>query len=227
MTYTAYVTVRLNSKRVPKKSIKKIGGSSLVNTAITKLNQITSLNEIILYCSDDSIQNYITGNINYNFIKRPSEFDGDFVTFNDILDSLIDNIKTDYIVFLCVTSPFISVETINDMIEKVESKKYDSSFLAYEINSFCWYDNNPLNYIISTPDVNPEYANLINRTQDLKPVVVENTGLYIFSVDLYKKHKRRIGFNPYIKVVDELEAWDIDTPEDFEIAKLIGKKYGS
>ena len=144
-----------------------------------------------------------------------------------IFVSLIDNIKTDYIVFLCVTSPFISVETINDMIEKVESKKYDSSFLAYEINSFCWYDNKPLNYIISTPDVNPEYANLINRTQDLKPVVVENTGLYIFSVDLYKKHKRRIGFNPYIKVVDELEAWDIDTPEDFEIAKLIGKKYGS
>ena len=101
MTYTAYVTVRLNSKRVPKKSIKKIGGSSLVNTAITKLNQITSLNEIILYCSDDSIQNYITGNVNYNFIKRPSEFDGDFVTFNDILDSLIDNILHYINFYLC------------------------------------------------------------------------------------------------------------------------------
>ena len=217
MSYTAYVTVRLNSKRVPKKSIKKIGGSSLVNIAITKLNQITPLNEIILYCSDESVQNYIDEGLNYKFIKRNKKLDGDFITFNEILDTVIDEIKTKYLLFFSVTSPFIKVSTIEDMIDNINSGEFDSSFLAEHVNGFCWYNNQPLNYDPTN----------VCRTQDLSPVIVENSGLYIFSVDLYKKYKRRIGFNPYIKLVDKVESWDIDTIDDFKIAEIIGKEYGS
>ena len=99
------------------------------------------------------------------------------------------------------------------MIEKIKSNKYDSAFLAYEVNNFCWFDNKPLNYNISSD---------VKRTQDLKSVVVENSGLYIFSKEMYKKHKRRIGFNPYIKTVGTTEAWDIDNNEDLKIAEILG-----
>ena len=53
-------------------------------------------------------------------------------------------------------------------------------------------------------------------------MVVENSGLYIFSKEMYKKHKRRIGFNPYIKTVGTTEAWDIDNTEDLKIAEILG-----
>lgn len=214
MKFTGYITVRLNSKRLPQKSIKSISNSPLINTAVKKLNQIKDLENIVLYCSDDSVKNYIDKNLEYEFVKRPKSLDGDLTTFNDILDSLIDKIETEYIIFLSVTSPFISVNTIKDMIQNIKDKEYDSSFLAYETKNFCWYKGEPLNYKLS---------NKVKRTQDLSPIIVENSGLYIFSVDLYKKHRRRIGFNPYIKVVDTIESWDIDTPEDFKMAQIIGE----
>ena len=213
MKFTGYITVRLNSTRVPEKSIKTIGNDSLVNTAIKKLSTIPDVNNTLLYCSTPKINNYIDSNLTYKHIIRSKELDGDFTTFNNVLDSIIDDIKTDYIIFLSVTSPFIKKSTIEDMIEKIKSNKYDSAFLAYEVNNFCWFDNKPLNYNISSD---------VKRTQDLKSVVVENSGLYIFSKEMYKKHKRRIGFNPYIKTVGTTEAWDIDNTEDLKIAEILG-----
>ena len=76
--------------------------------------------------------------------------------------------------------------------------------------TFCWYKNSPLNYSLEAPTP---------RTQDLDPVLMETSGLYIFSKEDFKHNSRRIGINPYIKLVDDVESWDIDTPEDFLIAK--------
>ena len=211
MKFIGYVTVRLNSKRVPFKSIREISGVPLVSKAISILNRVNSISETILYCSQDCIKKYIDPDSKYSFIKRPSYLDGDNITFNDILESIIDDIDGDYIVFLSCTSPFIKPETIQDMINKIEAGDYDSAFLANELYSFCWFDGKPLNYELDN----------VPRTQDLKPVIQETSGLYIFSKELFKKHKRRIGFNPYIKTVDMFEGWDIDTMDELRIAEYI------
>jgi CMP-N-acetylneuraminic acid synthetase len=97
------------------------------------------------------------------------------------------------------------------MINRIETNEYDSAFTAYKHQMFSWYNGKPLNY-------NPSN---VPRTQDISPVLVETSGLYIFSKDLYKNYKRRIGFNPYIKEVDIFEGWDIDTIKDWEIAEWI------
>jgi len=211
MKFIGYVTVRLNSKRVPFKSIREIDGVPLVSKPISILNQVDSISETILYCSQECIRNYINPELRYLFIKRPSHLDGDNITFNDILESIIDDIDSDYVVFLSCTSPFIKPETIQDMINKIETGDYDSAFLATELYSFCWFDGKPLNYELDN----------VPRTQDLKPVIQETSGLYIFSKELFKKHKRRIGFNPYIKIVDMFEGWDIDTMDELRIAEYI------
>ena len=212
-TFTGYITVRMNSERVPNKSIAKVNGSSLINTAVKKLNQIKVIDNILVYTSDHEFQNHIQKGLRYDFVKRDEKLDGNKVTFNEILDTIIDKIKTDYLVFYSVTSPFIKVETIKDMMQKIIDKENDSSFLAQTIDGFCWYDNKPLNY--DPKDV--------GRTQDIEPVILENSGLYIFSVKKYKKNRSRIGFNPYIKLADKIECWDIDTPEDLKIANVLGE----
>ncbi len=137
--------------------------------------------------------------------------DSDTTTFNDVLESIIDKMETDYIVFLCCTSPFISSQTIRDMINHIVSDDFDSAFTAFNLQSLCWFDGKPLNY--DPADV--------PRTQDLHPVIVETSGLYIFSRELFRKYRRRIGFKPYIKIVDMFEGWDIDTMEDLKMAEMI------
>ena len=211
MKFVGYVTVRLNSKRVPFKSIRKLNGVPLVSNTISILNRVDSISETILYCSQDSIRDYIDSELRYIFIKRPIHLDGDNITFNDILETIIDKIDGNYIVFLSCTSPFVKPETIQDMIDKIETGDYDSAFLATELYSFCWFDGKPLNYKLDS----------VPRTQDLEPVIKETSSLYIFSKELFKKHKRRIGFKPYIKIVDIFEGWDIDTMDELRIAEYI------
>lgn len=214
MKYLGYVTVRLNSKRVPQKSVREVGGIPLIERAIATLNQVDAISDSILYCSDEIIKRYIEPQQRYTFIKRSKHLDADDTTFNEVLESIIDDLDTDFIVFLSCTSPFIKAATIQNMIYQIENSGYDSAFAATEAKTFCWFNNKPLNY-------NPSN---VPRTQDIEPVIIEASSLYIFQKKLFNKNKRRIGFNPYIKIVDAFEGWDIDTPDDLKMAELIAAR---
>ena len=58
------------------------------------------------------------------------------------------------------------------------------------------------------------------RTQDLQPVIAEQSGLYVPTRELFER-AGRIAETPYILRVDEIEAHDIDTSNDFRLAELI------
>lgn len=210
MIFTGYYTIRLNSTRLPRKSIKFLGGIPLINYSLSTLNEVDKVNGTVLYSSED-LSKYINKGLKYTYIERPKYLDGNYTTFNDILDTVVDRLEADFIVFLSCTSPFIKPETIDDMICSIENYGYDSAFTAFKYQSFSWYDDKPLNYNI----------NNVPRTQDIKPVFIETSGLYIFSKTLYKQFGRRIGFNPYIKEVDIFEGIDIDAAKDWEIAEWI------
>lgn len=61
----------------------------------------------------------------------------------------------------------------------------------------------------------------IPRTQDLKPLYRETTGLYIYESRLILEENRRIGEKPMLLEADWKEAVDINNPEDFVIADAI------
>ena len=96
----------------------------------------------------------------------------------------------------------------------VNSDVVSDVFTAFNLKNFCWFKGQPLNYDPSN----------VPKTQDLQPVIVETSGLYIFSKELFQKYKRRIGFKPHIKIVDTFEGWDIDTMEDLKMAELIADR---
>ena len=117
----------------------------------------------------------------------------------------------DIYVFMHATAPFVSTSTMIECIEKVKSGQYDSAFCATIIQDFLWMDNKPINFDASN----------LPRSQDLKPIYRETSGVYVFTKDVFLNHKRRIGDNPYIKVVSYKESVDINNPEDFELAKAV------
>ena len=200
--------IRLNSKRLPNKSILELGGKKLSNYMIEKMSKVNNVATPIVYSSEDFLS---SENLKYRFLKRQKHLDED-VLFNDLMNSVIDKIDADFVLFFCVTSPFIRVSTINDIIEKIKSKKYDSAFTAYEVKNFCWYKDKPVNYDLDAA---------IPPTQSLKPIICETSSFYLFRKDLFLENERRIGYNPFVKIVSQIEGHDIDYPEDFEIAKAL------
>jgi len=212
MKITALVPSKLNSERVPLKSIKKLGGIPLANYTIRLLNKIPSIDEIILYASEPTVCKHIQHGLRYEFLKRPGYLDSQEAKIQDIIREFLKQSEADIIVLLHITSPFLRLSTVSECVEKVSSGEYESAFTACEIKKFCWFRGRPLNYSLDRPTP---------RTQDIDPVVVEQTSLYVFKRELFEQTERRIADRPYIKYIDHFEGHDIDTPEDFRVAELI------
>jgi CMP-N-acetylneuraminic acid synthetase len=125
----------------------------------------------------------------------------------------MSRIDADIYVYAHATAPFVAAETIDDCIKKVKEEGYDSAFTALKIRDYLWADGKPLNFD----------ATNLPRSQDLKPIYRETSGVYVFTKAEYLRNHRRIGDCPYIKEASYKESIDINTSEDFELAKLLLK----
>ncbi len=210
MKVVAFVPIKLNSSRVPHKNILEVGGRPLCYHIMDTLLKVNHIDEVYVYCSDSKIKNYIPEGIKY--LKRDEKLDQDLVKGEDIYKAFINEIDADIYILAHTTSPFTKVESIQNALNQVMFEGYDSSFSAQKIQTFTWYKGSPLNYSFTD----------VVRTQDIEPVLVETSGFYMFKKEIFSEHARRIGFNPYIQIVNNLEAIDIDEVEDFEFAKLVG-----
>jgi N-acylneuraminate cytidylyltransferase len=59
------------------------------------------------------------------------------------------------------------------------------------------------------------------RTQDLEPILEENSCVYVFPRATFERRGHRLGARPLMLPMDPLDAVDIDEPHDFEIAEAI------
>lgn len=211
MKTVAFVTIKLNSQRLPNKNILPLGGHPLSWYICNTLLRCETIDEIYIYCSEERIMDYVPQDPRIIFRQREKWLDGDLIRAQDTYQAFVSEVDADIYVAALTTAPFIEAESIDAGVKMVRRGDYDSAFSAQKIQTFAWYRGKPLNY-------SPES---IPRTQDLEPVLVETSGYFAFTKDLWLKYKRRIGFRPFIQVVDDTEAIDIDTREDYEFARKI------
>ena len=209
MKVVAFVPIRLNSKRVVGKNLKLLGAKPLMWYILETLTRVPQINEVYVYCSQDAIIPYLPEG--GKFLKRDTTLDRDETLGEDIYDAFIKEVDADVYLLGHTTSPFIKAETISCAIEEVVSGRHDSAFSAQKIQTFTWYNGNPLNYSLKD----------VPRTQTIEPVYVETSAFYIFRREVWTELNQRIGNNPYMALTDTIESVDIDNPEDFEFASVI------
>ncbi|WP_461206117.1 acylneuraminate cytidylyltransferase family protein [Clostridium sp. DL1XJH146] len=206
----AFVPIKLNSQRLPKKNILPVDDKPMCWHIVNSLLNVDGIDETYVYCSDETVKKYVPEQT--VFLKRDARLDGDLVKGFEIYESFINKIEADIYILAHTTSPFIKSETIDNALNIMLTEGYDSAFSAEKIQTFAWYQGSPINY-----DLND-----VPRTQDMDPIYIETSAFFMFEKEIFTKHRRRIGFNPYIQEVDSVEAVDIDTKEDYDFAlKLI------
>lgn len=141
--------------------------------------------------------------------------DGFQVKGLDIIEHFVRDVDADIYILTHVTQPFTKAESIEQALNKVLYEGYDSAFSCTCIQDYCWYQNKPLNY---------DRKDIVT-TQNLEPVYMETGAFFIFKKEVFTKYHQRIGMNPYKYVISPLEAVDIDTAEDFELAKVVAEYY--
>lgn len=210
MKVVALVPIKLNNERVPGKNIKCFSdGTPLMNHIQKTLKQVEMIDEVYVYCSDEKVKDYLIDGVKYK--KRDVKYDTASADVNDMFYTFSNEVYADIYVLAHATAPFLKAGSIENGIKKLIDTEHDSAMSVKEMKEFFWQDGKPVNYDVKN----------IPRTQDLKPYYVETTGLYIYKREVIQNNRSRIGNNPYMLSVDEIEAIDINYGNDFLIADAI------
>ncbi|MGE8204580.1 cytidylyltransferase domain-containing protein [Heyndrickxia sp. NPDC080065] len=202
----AFVPIKLNSQRLPMKNILPLGEYSLSWYIFDSLLKVKDIDDVYVFCSDEEIKKHIPSQV--KFLKRDRYLDGDLVKGQEIYQSFIESVDSDIYILSHTTSPFLAANTIEKALSKMLLEDYDSALSVQKKQTFAWFEEKPLNYEL----------NNIPRTQDITPVFIETSGFFMFRKNIFEGYRRRIGFKPFLQEVDDVEAIDIDTKEDYEFA---------
>ena len=69
------------------KNLKKLGGKYLINYSIELLNSIPQIEETIVFCSDNKVDDYINQDLEYKFLMRDKSLDNNNVSIDEIIQS--------------------------------------------------------------------------------------------------------------------------------------------
>lgn len=215
MKIVSFIPIKMNNQRLPGKNIKLLNGRPLCDYIFKTISEINCINEKYVYCSDENIVPYIVPyeKQGLKFLKRDSYLDGYEVKGLEIIDRFVKQIDADIYVLTHVTQPFTKSLSIKNAIDKVLSGEFDSAFSAVLLQDYMWMNGKPLNYDMKD----------IVRTQDLDPIYMETGAFFVFRKEVFTKLGQRIGNKPYIYPIDQFEAVDIDTIDDFEFAKVVAQ----
>lgn len=213
MTYdsVALIPVKSQSHRLPNKNFRDFHGYPLFENFFRKLDATNPFDAV--FVNTDSVEVKKTAKeYAFEIIDRPEYLSEDDANGNDLLLFDADNIDAHYYFQMFVTAPLLRPETIWDCHDILtNSEDYDSIFTVENDTTWYWQGSSPLNY-------NPEQ---LPRSQDVDPVYKESTGLYGISSEALKLRKCRIGNNPYLYIINPVEAIDVDEKIDLDIARKL------
>ena len=211
----ALVPMRHHSERVPGKNYRPFAGQPLYHHIIGSLLACPLVAEVVI----DTDSPVITEDASQHFpqvrlIDRPEHLRADTMSMNEVLLHDVHQVDADYYLQTHSTNPLLRTETITRAIELLLSELpgYDSLFGVTRFQVRLW------DQLARAVNHNP---NILLRTQDLPPLYMENSNLYIFTRPLLERRRNRIGERPLMFEIDSLEAWDIDDETAFRIAELL------
>lgn len=212
----AIVPIRRDSERLKDKNFLLFCEKPLYYYV---LNTLSEIDEIDLIYIDTDCFELLHKDLNkfkkIRFLNRPMNLRGNSVTMNTLLKNDLALIEGEHFFQTHITNPLLTIDTIRKAIHIYFKNlgQYDSLFSVDEIKKRA--------YLKSGEEINHS-NNILEQTQDLEPVFMENSNIFIFSrSSFFENNESRIGKKPYLFPMSSLESIDIDYFEDFKLAELI------
>ena len=215
----ALVPMRHHSLRVEGKNYRPIVGRPLYAYILDTLLGCELVSKIVVDTDSSVIREGIRQAFpSVDIIPRPDNLTGDDVPMNEILIHDLKQVPSAFYLQTHSTNPLLKGETIFRAINTFFDGQpdHDSLFSVTPFRTRLWTTRgDPVNHD----------PNQLIPTQDLEPLLVENSCLYIFSQAVLLERRNRIGHNPILFEIEDEEAVDIDTEWEFSLAEyLIGRR---
>jgi CMP-N-acetylneuraminic acid synthetase len=213
----AIIPARGNSKRLPNKNIKLLGGIPLMVHSINYARQYGFIDAIYVSTDDKEIKN-IALQYGVLVIDRPKELSGDIEPTVTALKHVIESIDDDIanVVLLQPTNPLRPKHLLTEAFQLFKEKECDSLFTVTR--------NHQKFGTIKNDEFKPFNYKIGQRSQDLEPLYFENGLLYITKAEHILKNEI-ITKNTFPLIVNHpFASVDIDTQEDFDYAEFFLNK---
>lgn len=211
----ALVPMRHTSVRVEGKNYRQLGGIPLFHHIVRTLGNCPSISRIVIDTDSDIIRQDVRQHFPHVLLlDRPEHLRADDVPMTEVLCHDVSQVPADYYLQTHSTNPFLRAETVESALEcwRGVRKVHDSLFAVTRIQARIWDSTaRPVNH-------NPW---LLLRTQDLPPLFLENSNFYIFTPELIRSTRRRIGDRPKMFEIHPLESIDIDDQDGFAFAEMV------
>lgn len=221
-TNIVFLPCRKGSQRVPNKNTRSFAGveGGLLRIKLEQLLASKKIDKIYLSSDDDVVLEIGRAIKDERIIidKRPDHLCQSSTSTDEVINYVPELIKEDAtIIWTHVTSPFIKAKTYDEMLDLYYKylPECDSLMSVNELRTFIWNKDGAINYDRSMEKW--------PRTQTLEPWYEINSGVFIADRSIYVRYHDRIGNNPFLYPTSKMESFDIDWPEDFDMAEYFYK----
>lgn len=224
------IPARGGSKGVFRKNERMLGGKPLVSHSIDHaIRAGLPRANIVLSTDDDAIMD-IGKKHGIALRRRPDEISGDFDSTESALIDALDTHATrpNHVMLLQPTSPIRFKSTIPTCLISYLTGQFDSLITTTKFHDFFWRETPAVYRDVNEPirwkwkaSYSPQKRPM---RQDLKRdefLYYDNGNLYITNAEVLRETHCRIGDNPCVYPISELEGMQIDTIADMNAMHAI------
>lgn len=223
---TAIITARKDSKGVPGKNTRLVGGKPLIEYSFDIAEKAGVFDRILLSTdSDDAIK--LTRKypaVEVPFI-RPPHLCGDSSSQYDVVLHALDYLESTgdpaaHFVLLQPTCPFRTIDDIREGVRMLQSG-------VSSVIGVVPVMHHPADYLIRNEEGKLDYLMpqfLSMRRQEFPQVFFNNGGFYGCSVNFFRTRKVFYDENSSMLEMDEMSLIDIDTEFDLRLANALLKQ---
>ena len=212
-TFSALIPLRIGSKGIPKKNIKKIAGKPLFEWVLRAALASEHIDEVFVSTESAEIMRAVEAlGVGVKIIQRPVQLADDFASTEAVMLHALDKIASDYLVTIQATSPLLTQLDLDYACAQFIQNGDDSLLSAVRMKRFLWSEEGrPLNY---NPKTRP-------RRQDFHGTLIENGAFYISDSTLLAETKTRLHGSIGIHEMPEDTFIELDAPADWLLVEQI------
>ncbi|MCL1843336.1 MAG: acylneuraminate cytidylyltransferase family protein [Defluviitaleaceae bacterium] len=215
MKVKALVAARSGSERVKNKNMRNFYGRTILEYKLEQLKRIDVFDGVVLNSDDDEMLE-LGKKLGCETVKRDGAFASSSVSMNDVYANMAENFPGDIVVYCNATSPLISDQSIIHAVELYHAHKHEVTSVnsANVVKQFMWLDGKAINY---HPAAQP-------RSQDLPDICALNFAVGVIAREAMIVERTIVSPRCKLFTIPEVEAIDIDTMLDFEVAEYLFSK---
>lgn len=216
------IPARGGSKRIERKNIKDFVGKPVIAYSIEAALTSGCFDEVMVSTDDEEIAHVaVSLGASVPFMRSERTAD-DFATTADVISEVLDRYAEegnmfDVLCCLYATAPFVTAQRLREAHKILAAGDAKAAFTCVEYS----YPVQRCLTIGSDGHVAmkfPQYA--ASRSQDLEKTYHDAGQFYFSTVDEFRRCGSLWGPDTIPVVLPEIEAQDLDTPQDWELAEL-------